>query len=132
MLDIKVLGTGCVGCLKTEQMVIEALGALGVRDAKVELVTEERMIEFGLLGDRAPGLLINGKLAWAGSVPAKEQVTEWLQQALATANRVTALGGGPVSSESRSRMPDPISGADGLQAVHGGWAVEQPCPSGST
>ena len=85
MLDIKVLGTGCVGCLKTEQMVIEALGALGVRDAKVELVTEERMIEFGLLGDRAPGLLINGKLAWAGSVPAKEQVTEWLQQALATA-----------------------------------------------
>ncbi len=85
VLDIKVLGTGCVGCLKTEQMVIEALGALGVRDAKVELVTEERMIEYGLLGDRAPGLLINGKLAWAGSVPAKEQVTEWLQQALATA-----------------------------------------------
>jgi len=85
MLDIKVLGTGCAGCLKMEQTVIEALEALGVRDAKVELVTEERMIEFGLLGDRAPGLLINGKLAWAGSVPAKEQVTEWLQQALATA-----------------------------------------------
>jgi len=85
MLDIKVLGTGCAGCLKMEQTVLEALEALGVRDAKVELVTEERMIEYGLLGDRAPGLLINGKLAWAGSVPAKEQVTEWLQQALATA-----------------------------------------------
>ena len=85
MLDIKVLGTGCVGCLKTEQMVIEALEALGVRDAKVELVTEERMIEFGLLGDRAPGLLINGRLAWAGSVPTKEQVMEWLRHALAPA-----------------------------------------------
>ncbi len=85
MLDIKVLGTGCAGCLKMEQTVLEALEALGVRDAKVELVTEERMIEYGLLGDRAPGLLINGRLAWAGSVPAKEQVTEWLQQALATA-----------------------------------------------
>ena len=74
MLDIKVLGTGCVGCLKMEQMVIEALETLGIHEAKVELVTEQRMIEYGLLGDRAPGLLINGKLAWAGSVPTRDQV----------------------------------------------------------
>jgi hypothetical protein len=65
MLDIKVLGTGCAGCLKMEQIVIEALEALGVREARVELVSEQRMIDYGLLGDRAPGLLINGKLAWA-------------------------------------------------------------------
>jgi hypothetical protein len=84
MLDIKVLGTGCAGCLKMEQLVIAALESLGVRDAKVELVTEQRMIEYGLLGDRAPGLLINGKLAWAGSVPAKEQIVEWLRQTLET------------------------------------------------
>lgn len=82
MLDIKVLGTGCAGCLKMEQIVIEALEALGVREARVELVSERRMIDYGLLGDRAPGLLINGQLAWAGSVPAKERVTEWLQRAL--------------------------------------------------
>jgi len=86
MLDIKVLGTGCAGCLKMEQLVIEVLQALGVHDAKVDLVTEQRMIEYGLLGDRAPGLLINGKLAWAGSVPTKEQVTEWMQQAFAPAS----------------------------------------------
>lgn len=82
MLDIKVLGTGCAGCLKMEQIVIEALEALGVREAQVELVSEQRMIDYGLLGDRAPGLLINGKLAWAGSAPTIEQVTEWLQRAL--------------------------------------------------
>jgi len=81
MLDIKVLGTGCAGCLKMEQLVIEALQSLGIREAKVELVTEQRMIDHGLRGDRAPGLLINGQLAWAGSVPTKEQVTEWLQRA---------------------------------------------------
>jgi hypothetical protein len=85
MLDVKVLGTGCAGCLKMEQLVIEALQALGVREATVGLVTEQGMIEYGLLGDRAPGLLINGQLAWAGSVPTKEQVTEWLQHALAGA-----------------------------------------------
>lgn len=86
MLDIKVLGTGCAGCLKTEQLVIEVLQALGAQEANVELVAEERMIEYGLLGDRAPGLLINGRLAWAGSVPTKEQVTEWLQHALTPAS----------------------------------------------
>ncbi len=84
MLDIKVLGTGCVGCLKMEQLVIVALQALGVREANVELVTDERVIEYDLIGDQMPGLLINGKLAWAGSVPTKEQVTEWLRQALTT------------------------------------------------
>lgn len=82
MLEIKVLGAGCAGCLKVEQLVIEALEALGAKDATVELVTEDRMIEYGLLGDRAPGLLINGKLAWAGSVPTKEQIVEWLQHGL--------------------------------------------------
>lgn len=82
MLDIKILGTGCAGCLKLEQITMEVLQELGVREANVELVTEERMIEYGLLGDRAPGLLINGKLAWAGSVPAREQITEWLEHAL--------------------------------------------------
>jgi hypothetical protein len=84
MLEVKVLGTGCAGCLKMEQLVIAALESLGVRDAKVELVTEARMIEYGLLGDRAPGLLINGTLAWAGSLPAREQVVEWLRHALQT------------------------------------------------
>lgn len=83
MLDIKILGTGCAGCLKLEQITMEVLQELGVREANVELVTEERMIEYGLLGDRAPGLLINGKLVWAGSVPAREQITEWLEHALA-------------------------------------------------
>ncbi len=89
MLDIKVLGTGCAGCLKMEQLVIEALQALGVRDANVELVTDERVIEYDLIGDQLPGLMINGKLAWAGSVPTKAQVTEWLQQALAS-SEITA------------------------------------------
>nr|MBI2905271.1 hypothetical protein [Chloroflexota bacterium] len=51
----------------------------------MELVTEQRMIDYGLRGDRAPGLLINGKLAWAGSASTQEQVMEWLQHALTPA-----------------------------------------------
>ncbi len=75
----------CGRSLKLEQLVIEVLQALGVRDAKVELVTDERVIEYDLISEQMPGLMINGQLTWGGSVPTKEQVTEWLQQALATA-----------------------------------------------
>lgn len=85
MLDIKVLGTGCAGCFMMEQIVIDVLQTLGVREANVELVTDERVIEYDLIGDQLPGLMINGKLTWAGSVPTKEQVSEWLQHALAAA-----------------------------------------------
>jgi hypothetical protein len=65
--------------------VLEALLELGIRDAKVELVTDQRMIDYGLLADRAPGLLINGRLTWAGSVPTREQVLEWITKATAVA-----------------------------------------------
>jgi hypothetical protein len=83
MLDIKVLGTGCADCLKLEQRVIESLQSLNIQDAKVELVVDERVIEYGLMGDQVPGLLINGLLAWAGSVPSKDQITDMLRQVLA-------------------------------------------------
>lgn len=81
MLEIKVLGTGCAGCLKTQELVIEVLQALGIREANVELVTEQRMIDYGLKAEKAPGLLINGNLAWAGSIPPKDQLEVWIRQA---------------------------------------------------
>jgi hypothetical protein len=81
MLEIKVLGTGCAGCLTLEQRVVEVLQELGIQDVKVERITEQRLIEYGLLADRAPGLLINGHLAWAGSVPTKDQLADWIRQA---------------------------------------------------
>jgi hypothetical protein len=81
MIDIKVLGTGCAACLKTQELVVEVLQSLGIRDANVELVTEQRMIDYGLKAEKAPGLMINGNLAWAGSVPPKEQLGEWIRQA---------------------------------------------------
>ena len=82
MLDVIVLGDGCAGCVKTEQAVIEALQALGVREARVAREADPGRMEHLLLGDAPPGLLINGRLVWAGSVPNRAQVIEWLKQAL--------------------------------------------------
>ncbi len=84
MLDLKILGTGCGNCLLMEQNAVKALLELNIKDAKVELVIDERVIDYDLLAEHAPGLLINGNLVWAGSVPGVNQIKEWLQQALAT------------------------------------------------
>jgi hypothetical protein len=81
MLEIKILGTACAGCERMRQVVIEALLGLSIREASVELVTEARMVEYGLLGNQAPGLIIDGYLAWAGSVPNLEQVMELICRA---------------------------------------------------
>ena len=82
MLEVIVLGDGCAGCLKTEQAVIQSLQALGIREARLEREADPDRMEHLLLGDAPPGLLINGRLVWAGSVPNRAQVIEWLKQAL--------------------------------------------------
>lgn len=82
MLKVIVLGDGCAGCLKTEQAVIQALQSLGIREANLEREADPRRMEQLLLGDAPPGLLINGRLVWAGSLPTEDQVIGWLREAL--------------------------------------------------
>lgn len=82
MLEIKILGTGCAGCRKMEDAVIAALKEMDITDATVERVDEERMIDYGLSGDNVPGLLINGNLAWAGSVASIASIKAWIQEAI--------------------------------------------------
>ncbi|MGH2605318.1 MAG: thioredoxin family protein [Anaerolineales bacterium] len=82
MLEVIVVGDGCAGCLKTEQAAIEALQALGIPEARLQREADPGRMEHLLLGDAPPGLLINGRLVWAGSVPKRDQVIEWLREAL--------------------------------------------------
>ena len=82
MLEIKILGAHCAGCEHMRQTVIEALLALAIREASLEVVTEDRMGEYRLLADQAPALLIDGYLAWAGAQPTLDQVMEVICRAL--------------------------------------------------
>lgn len=81
MVEIKVLGDICSDCLKMEQVVLLALEELRIDNADIECVCEKRVLDYGLNLENTPGLLIDGLLAWAGSVPSKEQVMEWIQRA---------------------------------------------------
>jgi hypothetical protein len=75
MVDVRVLKTGCAGCRKVEQLLLDALREMGVQDANLELIPKEPGT------DQTPGLLIDGEQVWLCSPPTKEQLLEWLYQA---------------------------------------------------
>jgi small redox-active disulfide protein 2 len=79
-LEIKVLGQGCVRCNQLEQDVMAVLSEMNLQ-ADVEHVHEIKQIaEYGVLG--LPGLVINGRVKSAGSIPPKAKIMDWIEQAI--------------------------------------------------
>ena len=80
MLSIKVLGPGCMNCVKVAQIAQQAVNDLNVQ-AHVEKITEIPEIkEYRILA--TPGLVINEKVVCAGRIPTVAEVTTWVTNAL--------------------------------------------------
>jgi len=74
-LEIKVLGKGCFRCRQLEQDVMAVLTEMNI-EADLEHVNEiQDIAAYGVLG--LPGLVINGKIMAAGSIPSKAKLKEW-------------------------------------------------------
>ena len=81
MITIKVLGPGCVNCVKVADVASKAIASLGA-DAAVEKVTDFAEIrKYKILA--TPGLVINEKVVCAARIPALAEVTTWLTNAMA-------------------------------------------------
>lgn len=75
-MEIKVLGSGCAKCKKTEEVVKEAVAEAGV-DAEVKEITNTMEIAAaGVFG--TPAVIIDGDVKVVGKVPSKDQVKSWL------------------------------------------------------
>ncbi len=80
MLSIKVLGPGCVNCVKVAQLAQQAVNTLNVK-AHIEKVTDFAEIKkYPILA--TPGLVINEKVVCAGRIPTPAEVTTWVTNAL--------------------------------------------------
>jgi small redox-active disulfide protein 2 len=76
MLDIKVLGIGCVNCIKLENLVKEVITENNL-PANVEKITDsEKFMDYGVM--ITPGLVVNGKVLAMGKIPTKSTLEHWL------------------------------------------------------
>ena len=84
-MNIKVIGSGCENCDKTNAVVKECLEELGI-DTEIERVTD--LVEIVKLGVMtAPSVMIDGKLVVAGQVPSKKQMMKILKNTQQNAER---------------------------------------------
>lgn len=75
-MNIKVIGSGCENCDKTNAIVAECVEELGI-DAKIERVAD--LVEIVKLGVMtAPSVMIDGKIVISGQVPSKKQMMKVL------------------------------------------------------
>ncbi len=79
---VRILGTGCVNCLRLEALVDQILIDLGRTDVRVEKVDDPDEIRRYIPLDLIPGLVINDVLVSVREVPAPELLRQWLEEAL--------------------------------------------------
>jgi small redox-active disulfide protein 2 len=78
-LVVKVLGAGCAQCNRLEKEVMELLNEMNL-PAALEHVTDIAEIgKTGVMG--TPALMINNTVVSVGTVPPKEKIRKWLEEA---------------------------------------------------
>ncbi len=71
---IKILGTGCSGCIKLEHKTKDALKKLGL-DAEVIKVSDMKdILSYGVMG--LPALVINETVVMYGQNPSVEEIIQ--------------------------------------------------------
>lgn len=79
MLNIKVVGPGCMNCEKLAKMCKEIISENNI-DATIEKITDIK--KFAGLGIfLTPGLLLNDKVVSSGKIPLKPTLEHWIRDA---------------------------------------------------
>jgi len=80
-MNIKILGPGCTRCQQLGKTTNEVVKELGI-DAEVEEVKDiNKIMAYPIL--TTPGLVINEQVVCAGRVPTKDEVTQFIANAIA-------------------------------------------------
>ena len=79
MVEIKVLGPGCVNCKRLEQIVNRVVESMGVEANVIKVTNYSVIVDLGVM--QTPGLIINNKVLSSGRIPAVEEVEDWIRAA---------------------------------------------------
>ncbi len=79
-MDIQLLGVdGCPNCKKIEMYVYDVLVELDAM-AAVEKITDAAGIKRISGTNAVPGLVINGKVKFAGRIPSRAEIKKWISE----------------------------------------------------
>lgn len=79
MKDVLVLGSGCMNCKKTAQLIQETAQECGETISLTKVEDMQKIVSYGVMA--TPGVIIDGKIVHAGGVPSKEKVKQWFEAA---------------------------------------------------
>ena len=77
---IRILGPGCVGCNRLEQLVLEVLAEQEIAADIYHVTDRDEIWRYGVT--RTPALLVGDEVLSAGNLPTSAQIRKWLQERL--------------------------------------------------
>ncbi|OCC15283.1 redox-active disulfide protein 2 [Dissulfuribacter thermophilus] len=80
VLDIKILGPGCLSCNRLEEMVTNVLEEIRIAADISHIKEHDEIWRYGVIN--TPALVINGKVVCSGRLPTAAQIKNWLNEAI--------------------------------------------------
>lgn len=77
-MKIEILGTGCVKCKKTKEIIEKVLKETGVEAEVVKVEDVEKILNYGVMV--TPAVVVDGDLKTVGKTPDKKEVRKWISQ----------------------------------------------------
>ncbi|MBK1721482.1 thioredoxin family protein [Thiocystis violacea] len=78
MKKFKVLGGGCRNCEVTANAITQAAREAGVEIELVKVTDMAEILGFGVMS--TPGVVLDGKVVHAGSIPGPDQIRAWVRE----------------------------------------------------
>ena len=76
-MKIEILGTGCVKCIKLEELARKAVSELGI-DAEIKKVKDIKdIMNYGVMV--TPALVVNGDVKVAGKLPSIDEIKKMIK-----------------------------------------------------
>ena len=84
MINVKVLGSGCANCKRTQQLIEHVTSENGI-DIELEKVEDmAEIMAYGIMS--TPGVIVDGKIAHAGGIPDKKTILSWFKSSCCPAD----------------------------------------------